>query len=193
MKRKNTKLKNINLIFTVIFILVAIFYFLHEKNSFPVQQKNYTLIPVVAVHDGDTVSVIIDKKKEKVRLIGIDAPEIAQKPWGEKAGAYLETLLSSSGRKVTLEFDIDKRDKYGRILAYLWTTNGEMINLLMLKSGYAMLFTFPPNVKYVNELRAAQREARDRKLGIWGDPSVDGGLKERPWDYRREHPREGNL
>lgn len=60
-----------------------------------------------------------------------------------------------------------------------------MINLLMLKNGYAMLFTFPPNVKYVNEFRAAQREARDGRLGIWSEE----GLKERPGDYRRQHPR----
>jgi len=60
-----------------------------------------------------------------------------------------------------------------------------MINLLMLKNGYAMLYTFPPNVKYVNELQDAQREARDKRRGIWSEK----GLKERPGDYRKEHPR----
>jgi len=181
--------KTVKLISVIFFMLTAIFYLLHEKYSFPVQQKTSAFVPVVAVHDGDTVSVIINNTKEKIRLIGIDAPEIAQKPWGEKAKKYLEALLSSSEWNVKLEFDVDKRDKYGRLLAYIWTTDGKLINLLMVKSGYAMLFTFPPNVKYVTELKVAQREARDRGLGIWADPSVDGGLKERPGDYRREHPR----
>jgi micrococcal nuclease len=185
MRKKNTTMRNVNLISIVIFILVAIFYLVYEKYSLPDQDASDTLVPIVAVHDGDTVSVIINKRQEKVRLIGIDAPEIGQKPWGEKARKYLETLLGSSGWKVKLDFDVDKRDKHGRILAYLWTTNGEMVNLLMLKSGNALLFTLPPNVKYVNDLRTAQREAKDGGFGIWGEK----GLKEKPGEYRREHPR----
>ena len=55
----------------------------------------------------------------------------------------------------------------------------------MVKNGYAMLFTIPPNVRYAAELRAAQREAREKRLGIWSSE----GLRERPGDYRREHPR----
>ncbi len=181
MRRRRT----INLISVLFFLIAASLYLLHEK-YFPFKQQEMDkFISVIAVHDGDTVSVILDNRKEKVRLIGIDAPEIGQKPWGEKAKKYLEALLNSSGWKVKPEFDVDKRDKYGRILAYLWTTNGEMVNLLMVKTGYAMLFTFPPNVKYVTELKSAQREARDRGLGIWAEK----GLKERPGDYRREHPR----
>lgn len=176
--------QKIKLVSVVFFILSAAFYLVHEKYSLPKQNNEDIFSYVKEVHDGDTVSVIINQKKEKVRLIGIDAPEIGQKPWGVEAKKYLETILSSSGWKVRLEFDIDKRDKYGRILAYLWTTRGEMVNLLMLKKGYALLSTFPPNVKYVNDLRTAQREAKDGGFGIWGEK----GLKERPGDYRREHP-----
>jgi micrococcal nuclease len=180
MSRKNMKFMSI-----LFFMAAAIFYLVHEKNPLPAEQKSSAFVPVVEVHDGDTVSVTVDQKREKVRLVGIDAPEMGQKPWGEKAKKYLETLLSSSGWKVKLEYDVEKKDKYGRILAYLWTTEGEMINLLMLKKGYATLFTFPPNVKHVNEFRAAQRTARDGRLGIWSEQ----GLKERPGDYRRQHPR----
>ncbi len=176
--------QNIKLISVVFFMLSAAFYLLHENHSLSKQNNEEIFSSVKEVHDGDTISAIINQKKEKVRLIGIDAPEIGQNPWGMEAKKYLETLLSSSGWKVKLEFDIDKRDKYGRILAYLWTTRGEMVNLLMLKSGNALLFTLPPNVKYVNDLRTAQREAKDGGCGIWGEK----GLKERPGDYRREHP-----
>jgi micrococcal nuclease len=183
--RKRSKLKNINIIAFVIFSLFAIFYLINERYSLTKPYNGKIFVPVILLHDGDTVSVIINNRKERVRLIGIDAPEMGQKSWGKKAKKYLETILDSSGWEVTLEFDVDKRDKYGRILAYLWTKNREMVNLLMVKNGYAMLFTFPPNIKYVQDFRVAQKEAREKGLGIWGDK----GLKETPSEYRRKHPR----
>ena len=139
---------------------------------------------VVRVHDGDTVSVMIGRKRERVRLIGIDAPELGQVPWGRKAKKHLEELLDRSGWTVELEPDVEKRDKYGRLLAYLWTKDGRLINLEMINHGYAVLFTFPPNVKHVKELTEGQRRARELGLGIWGRD----GLKEAPVDYRRRHP-----
>ncbi len=128
---------------------------------------------------------MIDGKEEKVRLIGIDAPELAQKPWGDKSKKYLESLLSSSGWKVRLDYDVEKTDQYGRLLAYMWTQDNRHVNLLMLENGYAALYTLPPNVKYVEEFRTTQTKAREKKIGIWGA----NGLKERPRDYRKEHPR----
>jgi micrococcal nuclease len=185
MNRKNPKMKKINLVSVLIFAFVALFYLVHEKFTLPKQNTSDGFVSVISVSDGDTVSIMIKRKEEKVRLIGIDAPEIGQKPWGEEAKKYLETLLISSDWKVRLEYDVEKRDKYGRILAYLRTIDGKFINLLMVKNGYAMLYTVPPNIKYVNDLRAAQEEARQGKLGIWSEK----GLKERPRDYRRKHPR----
>jgi micrococcal nuclease len=184
MRRKNTKLRKINIASILIFIFVAVFYLVHEKSTLS-RSTGDGLVPVISVSDGDSVSVLIARKKEEVRLIGIDAPEMAQKPWGDESKKHLESFLSSSGWKVKLEYDVEKRDKYGRILAYMRTADEKFINLLMIKSGYAMLYTVPPNVKYVHELKAAQEEARNGKLGIWSD----NGLKERPGDYRREHPR----
>ncbi len=140
---------------------------------------------VLRVDDGDTITVRIDSRREKVRLIGIDAPEMGQFPWGLKAKRHLQEILPSS-QEVFLEFDINRRDKYGRLLAYLRTRDGMMINEEMLKDGYAVLFTFPPNVRYVMELRAAQRYARERRLGMW----ANGGPDELPWHYRRTHPRQ---
>jgi micrococcal nuclease len=177
--------KSIKYILLLILLLSSSLYIINKSYFHTKQYNKDTFVHVILLHDGDTVSVIINNRKERVRLIGIDAPEIGQRPWGRKAKKYLETILDSSGWEVTLEFDIDKRDKYGRILAYLWTKNREMVNLLMVKSGYAMLFTFPPNVKYVQDFRVAQKEAREKDLGIWGEK----GLKETPSEYRREHPR----
>jgi micrococcal nuclease len=185
MNRKNTKLKKVNLISSLFFVLVATFYLVYEKTTFSKQNTGDGFVSVVSVADGDTVSVMIDGKKEKIRLIGIDAPELGQKPWGVESKKYLESLFNVSGWQVKLEFDVGRRDRYGRLLAYIRTTDGKLINLLMIKSGYALLYTVPPNVKYVNELRSAQEEARNKRIGIWGEQ----GLKQNPRDYRKEHPR----
>jgi micrococcal nuclease len=185
MVRTNTKLRNINLVSVIFFILAAVFYFVHEKYPFLRTQQDHEEVPVITVHDGDTVSVIINNKKEKVRLIGIDAPEMGQRPWGEEAKRYLESILQNSKWKVRVEFDVEKTDQYGRVLAYIWTSDKGLINLMMIKSGYAMLYTVPPNVKYAEEFRKAQAEARKKRLGMWSED----GLKERPQDYRKEHPR----
>src|SRR4030042_4471064 len=185
MRRTNTKLRGINLISVILFVFAAGFYLVHEKYPFLRKQQGNELVPFVIVHDGDTVILIINKKQEKVRLIGIDAPEIGQKPWGEEAKRYLESVVRTSGWKVRIESDVEKTDQHGRTLAYVWTTDGSLINLMMIQGGYALLYTVPPNVKHAEEFRKAQGEARDKRLGIWSED----GLKERPQDYRREHPR----
>jgi len=177
--------RNIKHIPIVVLFLIAVIYVIQERNL-PVRQYGAkTGVPVIRVHDGDTISVIMQAKKEKVRLVGIDAPELGQRPWGERAKKYLETLVDASDRRVRLECDVAQRDTYGRSLAYVWTENGEMINILMVKSGHAVLYTIPPNVRYAHELREAQKEARDMGVGIWSEK----GLKEMPGDYRKRHPR----
>jgi len=180
MRKRN--IKHITVLFLFLF---AVIYIIQEINLPERQYDAETVVPVTRVHDGDTISVIIDAQKKKVRLVGIDAPELGQMPWGKRAKQYLETLVDASGWKVILEFDIAQRDKYGRSLAYVWTENGEMVNLLMVKSGNAVLYTVPPNVRYTNELRQAQEKARDMRLGIWGEK----GLKEMPSVFRKRHPR----
>jgi micrococcal nuclease len=168
----------------IITLLAAICFFSGELSCFA-EKPEARFVRVVRVHDGDTVSVLIERRRERVRLIGIDAPEMGRRPWGAKAKRHLSELLSHDGWIVTLEFDVDRRDKYGRLLAYLRTPDGKLINLRMVKDGYAVLFTFPPNVKHVNAFRDGQNYAREKGLGIWGRD----GLKEAPEDYRRRHPR----
>jgi micrococcal nuclease len=185
MIRKKTKLRKINLISVFIFLFATAFYLVLEQPLLSEEQVSHGFVRVVDVYDGDTVGVIINNKREKVRLTGIDSPETGQSPWGALAKRYLQTLLSEAGRQVKLEFDVEQRDRYGRILAYLRTPDGKHVNLLMVKNGYAMVYTLPPNVRYAKELTAAQAEAREKKIGIWSNQ----GLKERPGDYRRTHPR----
>jgi len=140
---------------------------------------------VVKVHDGDTVTIRMEGKEYRTRLIGLDAPEMGQRPWGGKAKQHLIELLKQENWIVFVETDVVKYDKYDRLLAYLWTSDNEMLNERMVQDGYAVLFTIQPNSKYVERFRKAQRAAREQKLGIWGAD----GLKERPLDYKKKHPR----
>lgn len=174
-----------NLVAMGFFLLAAGFYLINEKYPLAGKQEADPYVSIIAVHDGDTVSVLLDKKQEKIRLIGIDAPEMGQQPWGEGAKNYLARIVNASGQKVRIERDVEERDTYGRILAYLWTTKGEMVNVMMIRGGYAMLYTIPPNVKYIHELTEALTEARKVRAGVWSE----NGLQEKPGEYRKEHPR----
>lgn len=150
-----------------------------------------TYLKVTEVNDGDTVTVVTKSffgiiiKTEKVRLIGIDAPELAQEPWGRRAKNHLRKILRESDWQVKVEIDVQSRDRYGRVLAYLWTKGGEMINYKMVRDGYAMVYTVPPNVKYAEKLLEAQRLAREEGRGIWGKD----GLTETPKKWREKNPR----
>ena len=140
---------------------------------------------IVEVNDGDTVVFRMEGKTYRTRLIGIDAPEMGQKPWGRKAKEHLRELVKGSGGMVRVETDVTTYDKYGRLLAYLWLDEKTMINELMLRDGYAVLFTIQPNSRYVDRLKKAQQGAREGRLGIWGAH----GLTERPIAYKKAHPR----
>ncbi len=152
----------------------------------PVQEYRVT-----AVHDGDTVSIRarsfagIPVKLERVRLIGVDAPELEQEPWGRRSKRQLKKLISESNWIVRVEFDVERRDRYGRLLAYLWGRNGRLINEELIETGYALSYTIPPNVKYAEKLTAARARAEAKKAGLWGT----GGLRELPGEWRKQHPR----
>ena len=136
---------------------------------------------VVRVSDGDTLVVQVDpNRQEKVRLVGIDTPEMAQKPWGERAKVFTERL--ALGKVVRLETDVQPRDQYGRLLAYAYVGK-TFINYELVRQGYAMLLTYPPNVAHVEEFTQAQKLARQEGKGIWNSKD---GLEQSPRDFRRE-------
>jgi micrococcal nuclease len=129
-----------------------------------------TSVPVVEVTDGDTIRVDLDGQETAVRLIGIDTPErdgpyTSLECFGEEASRFTHDALE--GRTVELEFDVERTDRYGRTLAYLWL-DGALFNERLVRSGYAVVTTFPPNVRYVEQFTAAQRSARDERRGLWG-------------------------
>jgi micrococcal nuclease len=128
------------------------------------------------ISDGDSFRC---RDGRRVRLIGVDSPESGQQPFGQRAQAALLTLMPL-GSTVRLEGDIDPTDRYDRTLAYVWT-GSILINEAMLRDGWAVLYTVPPNVKYVNRLESAQNEARARGTGLWSEHGFDC----LPGDFRR--------
>jgi micrococcal nuclease len=85
---------------------------------------------------------------------------------GKQAAQFVNTLVKS-GDKVSIEFDVGKRDKYRRLLGYVYLSNGKMLNEEIVKSGYANLLTIPPNIKYQDRFVRAYREARGNNRGLW--------------------------
>jgi micrococcal nuclease len=174
----------IKIIAIILLSLVSLLIGLLSKDSSDGQGRNSKQARVEKISDGDTLTVRVDGRSEKVRLIGIDAPELGQRPWGKKSREHLESLIASSSWSVTLEYDIDRRDKYGRLLAYVRAKDGRLINLEMVKDGYAVLYTFTPNIRHVDQFTGAQRQAREKKIGIWGK----NGLDQATVVYRKGHP-----
>ncbi len=128
---------------------------------------------VVRVVDGDTIVVEVDGAQERVRLIGINTPESVDRRrpvmcFGKEASSQLAELLHE-GDGVRLERDVEPRDRYGRLLAYVHRSSDALfINLAMVEQGYAQQYTYPPNVAHTEVFRAAEREARAAGLGAWG-------------------------
>lgn len=113
------------------------------------------------VVDGDTIVVKVDGKKEKVRMIGVDTPESVHPDesknteFGKEVSNFTKKKLE--GKYVRLETDVQERDKYGRILAYVYLDN-KMFNKTLLEKGYAKLMTIPPNVKHADEFKEIVKE-----------------------------------
>ncbi len=129
----------------------------------------YTFHQVVKVFDGDTVVL---ENGSKIRLSAINTPEVAKRdkpaePGGKEARLWLEEKLL--GKKIRLESDIQKNDKYGRTLAHLFDVDGQHINLKLVSLGLATVNIYPPNVKYAKDLLAAQNLAERQQTGLWGD------------------------
>jgi len=127
--------------------------------------------PVARIVDGDTIIVYLNGVKERIRYIGMDTPETKhpRKPvqyCGREASEENRRLVE--GKTVTLVYDVEKRDRYGRLLAYVYV-DGIFVNAELVKRGYAMAYTYPPNVAHSNEFAEYQRQARMKGLGLWGE------------------------
>lgn len=127
---------------------------------------------VVKVIDGDTIDVSIEGKAERIRLIGVDTPEVVdpRKPvqcFGQEASAKVRKLLD--GKKVSLESDQSQgdKDKYGRLLRYMFTKEGINVALEVISSGYGHEYTYNLPYKYQADFKSAQKFAEKNSLGLW--------------------------
>ncbi|MDD5079334.1 MAG: thermonuclease family protein [Candidatus Omnitrophica bacterium] len=141
---------------------------------------NYEDILVTRVIDGDTLKL---ENGKRVRLIGIDTPEMhesakldrdsqrsgqdkkAIQAMGRRSSDFTKGLVE--GKRVRLEFDVERLDRYDRILAYVYLGDGTFVNAEIIKQGYASLMTYPPNVRHVDIFKQLYREARENNRGLW--------------------------
>lgn len=125
----------------------------------------------VHVHDGDTITVRLDESPlqlTRVRLIGVDTPELVPGEFGETAGDYARSLLQ--GRKVRLVYDKERYDRYGRSLAYVYLPDWTFVNARLVEEGYARVITVRPNTAFAGDFEKLRDEAQKARRGIWAEP-----------------------
>ena len=152
-----------------------------EQPSESVSEKDFSSmeqVTVVRVVDGDTYVVKLGDDETKVRLIGVDTPEsVASEVYLEKTGKentefgksvsdYMKNTIHE-GDTLFLEFDVNKYDKYDRILAYAYFPDGEMIQEHLLKKGFAQVMTVQPNVAYSEHFVELEQKAMEEGVGMW--------------------------
>lgn len=136
---------------------------------------------LLAAIDGDSLRVELGEKVEEVRLIGMDAPEGRQR-FGAQARSHVLRLCVD--RELRLEYDAERRDRYGRLLAYVYA--GEiMVNEAMIRAGLALPLPVKPNTAHAGRFRRAEAEARAARRGFW----AEGGLDMTPAQWRKKHGR----
>lgn len=141
-----------------------------EAAALPLEKGGEEEVRVVRVVDGDTIQVAaINGTTEPVRYIGIDTPETvdprkAVQCFGVEASKKNKELVE--GKMVRLERDITDRDKYNRLLRYVWLGD-TLINQALVAQGFAKSYSYPPDVKYQDLFVEAEKKAREDKLGLW--------------------------
>ncbi|MER2008392.1 MAG: thermonuclease family protein [Psychrobacillus sp.] len=128
--------------------------------------------PLVSVIDGDTIKIKYNGANENVRFLLIDTPEtnhpkLGEQPFGQDAKDFTKQLLKGQDT-VFLEFDVSYRDKYNRLLAYIYTSDGKSLQEELLKQGLARVaYIYAPNTKHVDWFEAIQEKAQQQAIGIW--------------------------
>jgi micrococcal nuclease len=124
------------------------------------------------VSDGDTIRL---RGLGRVRLIGVDTPEVFghAECFGRQASEFAKRLLPA-GTRVRYRPGVDERDRFGRLLAYIWLADGRMLNALLVERGYATPLTIAPNVEYADLFVRASRRARNASRGLWSPRTCNG-------------------
>jgi endonuclease YncB( thermonuclease family) len=147
-----------------------------ERAAWPDPPKGAVVAKVQRVSDGDTFVATVKGRRERVRVIGVDTPESVapnrpDEPYGEEASDFAKHYLD--GETVRLAGDAEPRDRYGRMLAYVWLEDGTFWNALLVAEGYAQQLTIPPNVTYAGLFRRLAAEARRNDRGLWAAGGPD--------------------
>jgi len=155
------------------------------------QRQEFELVHVV---DGDSLFLRAlecpeeECPKTEIRLLGLDAPEYSQDPWGLEAREFLLTTLEAA-EHIYIETDIEERDKYKRLLGYLFVERQGrvfLVNEMILDQGHALLFHIEPNSKYLTRLKAAEARAKTKRVNIWDRQE---GLDLSPYKYRQQQKK----
>ena len=123
---------------------------------------------VVSVHDGDTITILAEKEQVKIRLFGIDAPELKQ-PYGKKSKQFLSNLIAGQ----IVEVKENGNDRYGRTIGTV-SLNGEDINAQMVENGYAWAYR-----RFSKKYAPQESEAKFEERGLWSDDPIP------PWEWRK--------
>ena len=132
--------------------------------------SNTQQVAVKKVIDGDTIRLYDNRL---VRFIGINTPEIDHKfgnsqPLAERGRDFLQTIIAKQQGKIQIQFDVERHDRHGRLLAHLFTLDGSNIQAEMIRQGLGVWIVVPPNLQYMDCYRAKERIARQNKAGVWG-------------------------
>ena len=143
-----------------------------QRAAWPDPPRDAVAAQVQRVSDGDTFVADVRGRRERVRVIGVDTPESVapntpDEPFGEEASDFAKHYLD--GETVRLAGDAEPRDRYGRMLAYVWLDDGTFWNALLVAEGYAQQLTIPPNVTYAGLFRRLVAEARRDDRGLWAE------------------------
>ena len=168
--------KNLLLVLLLCLMIPRYCFAFFKNNNTPVKEKAV----VYYVTDGDTVKVKINDENFIVRLIGIDTPETkdprkAVQCFGQEASAYTKKILLN--QNIILESDsvTQNKDKYGRLLRYIFLSNGTNFNHQLIAAGYAYEYTYKSQLyRYRDDFKQAQKYARENKLGLWSDSACAG-------------------
>jgi micrococcal nuclease len=153
----------------------------------PQTASNQVEVKVARVVSGQSLDVLGMTEQpnllSRVRLLGIDAPDFRQRPWGDESRQVLARLIGNPPKPVTLEFDVQSQDQHNRILAYVWQ-EGKLLNEEVVKQGYALFVGRSPNHKYDERLERAQQWARLMGKGIW---NPENPMLVSPAEFRRRN------
>lgn len=140
-----------------------------------IKESNTTqLHKVIKVVDGDTIIIDYNGNEEKVRMIGVNTPESVdpRRPvqcFGIEASNYTKELLKNKSVKIKFDETQNIKDKYGRLLLYVYLNNDLLVNKEIIKNGYGYEYTYIHPYKYSNDFKAAEIYAKENKLGLWAD------------------------